>query len=159
MNIWFAILPKAETRIYAVMFRYKNKEGRNDLGYRILEILPLQWLPCNILETCHTTPASMPLVEQFLPSKTPFPDWFYLPSALLKGLRSSSNCISFMKLSHPWNHLIHETSKISSPYRTSLFAEVLMDKLIHLSFLAFWYLIIFILTVNLVYTLTKWHHI
>lgn len=74
MNVWPAILPKAEARIFAVMFRYKE-EGL------VIEFWRL--FLCNdflamFLEHAIIIPASMPLLEQFFPPKTPVPDWLYL---------------------------------------------------------------------------------
>lgn len=143
--------PEAEARIFAVIWK---EEGRNNPGCQILQISPLQWLSCNVLETCHIIPASMPLLEQFFPPKTPFRLTLSTFCPIQKVLRSSSNCISSMKPS------IHETfPKISSPYRPSLFAEVLTDKLTHLSFFIFWHLVVFFPTINLAHAPTTWHHI
>lgn len=141
-----------------------GQEWEEKTGRQVLEILPLQWAPCGVPGMCPITLASYASTWASLLIKTPFPDWLYLQSTstvgpILKVLWSSSNCTSFVKPSHhPWNHLMHEIfPEISSPPGTSLLNS--SGQVSTLVFCTFWHIVIFIPTVNLVYDLTKRHHI
>lgn len=130
---------------------YRKKTKENNPGCQILEISPLQWLSCSVLETYHIIPASMPLLEalDFFPPKTPF--WLILAVYLLPY--SESPKVLAQIASHPWNlpynlQSIWHFSICWSPNRqhTCLF-------------FTFWHLVIFIPSVNLACTPTKWHRI